>query len=490
MKRKKVAKKKVVKKRKVKGDATKVVGKQAYNPQAIVGFTIRKLFGYLDYNLSAEASGHHKLGRLAILYGLNGTGKTTILKLAYNLISPTGRRGHKTFIARTQFKLFRIIFLDGSTVSAEREKATTGSFSISVSRPRRKTVSYHLRASFDEKVAYIDREVQQEEGYQPVIRNLEDLSSTFFFIADNRSIDFEYHETPGSPPFGDTIYFERYLSSIARPFGERRAEESSVAVAVALEAAMRSLHQCLSMKVNLLSSTGVASTHSVYADVMKQIVSPAKQKRDVLKATLNEKIIKLRSLALESRFFEEYGLSSELDVEPLVRTLGQATTGYKRRTLSKILTVYLEGLENRFNELRPIYETIDSLIKCLNNFLSPKKVRFRLDEGLTLFAPNGEQLREHMLSSGERHLLLILCCTLILGDQPAIFIVDEPEISLNIVWQRKLLKALLEISKDSKVQFVMASHSMHLISHYMDHIVRLSPKKKLKRERYVNGTAV
>jgi predicted ATPase len=208
---------------------------------------------------------------------------------------------------------------------------------------------------------------------------------------------------------------------------------------------------------------------------MKRIVSPTDQERELLKATLEEKTHKLKKLAQENKIFQEYALSSELDVEPLIRTIGRATTSYKRRTLSNVLTAYLEGLETWLSGLRSIYNTVDGFVKCLNGFLDPKIVRFRVDEGLTLCAPNGQVLRPDMLSSGERHLLLILCCTVILSDQMAVFIVDEPEISLNVTWQRKLLKALLTLSANSNMQFLMASHSIQVTARYSKHVMELSP---------------
>ena len=54
-----------------------------------------------------------------------------------------------------------------------------------------------------------------------------------------------------------------------------------------------------------------------------------------------------------------------------------------------------------------------------------------------------------------------------------LFFIDEPEISLNATWQRHLVGTLLALSKDSESQFVMASHSLPLISGYREHVLRL-----------------
>jgi predicted ATPase len=58
-------------------------------------------------------------------------------------------------------------------------------------------------------------------------------------------------------------------------------------------------------------------------------------------------------------------------------------------------------------------------------------------------------------------------------DVASVFIIDEPELSLNIKWQRELIRALLECIEGSRGQFVMASHSTELFARHRDAVVRL-----------------
>ena len=77
------------------------------------------------------------------------------------------------------------------------------------------------------------------------------------------------------------------------------------------------------------------------------------------------------------------------------------------------------------------------------------------------------------IQKGERHLLLILTNAVLAKSDRILFFIDEPEISLNATWQRNLVNTLLALSKDSKSQFILASHSLPLISGYQDHVLRL-----------------
>ena len=57
---------------------------------------------------------------MSLLYGDNGTGKTTILNLAFHLLSSDLRRGHKTRIASVPFRNFTVTLDDQTTVFASR----------------------------------------------------------------------------------------------------------------------------------------------------------------------------------------------------------------------------------------------------------------------------------------------------------------------------------------------------------------------------------
>ena len=61
------------------------------------------------------------------------------------------------------------------------------------------------------------------------------------------------------------------------------------------------------------------------------------------------------------------------------------------------------------------------------------------------------------LSSGERHILTFLSLVLFVGQHRNFLIIDEPEISLNITWQRQLLDLFSKLVPET--QIIVASHS-------------------------------
>lgn len=105
--------------------------------------------------------------------------------------------------------------------------------------------------------------------------------------------------------------------------------------------------------------------------------------------------------------------------------------------------------QNRFLEI--IDESFSETGKKINR--NKNQIDFLLDEK--------EQISPFQLSSGEKQLLIILLTTLIQDNQPSVLFMDEPEISLHIEWQKKLIQHIRELNPN--VQLIIATHSPALI---------------------------
>ena len=73
-------------------------------------------------------------------------------------------------------------------------------------------------------------------------------------------------------------------------------------------------------------------------------------------------------------------------------------------------------------------------------------------------------------STGEKQLITFLVYSAIELPKttPALVIIDEPELSLHVKWQNKLLKNLL---KKSNLQVLSATHSPYIINRSVDSLV-------------------
>jgi predicted ATPase len=77
------------------------------------------------------------------------------------------------------------------------------------------------------------------------------------------------------------------------------------------------------------------------------------------------------------------------------------------------------------------------------------------------FTQIGEILVPYQLSSGEKQMLAILLTVLVEDNQPYVLFMDEPEVSLHIEWQKRLIDLCLELNP--QVQIILTTHSPAVI---------------------------
>ena len=77
------------------------------------------------------------------------------------------------------------------------------------------------------------------------------------------------------------------------------------------------------------------------------------------------------------------------------------------------------------------------------------------DQGLT------ETITPYQLSSGEKQMLAILMTVLVENREPYALLMDEPEISLHIDWQQRLIDLIRQLNPN--VQIILSTHSPALI---------------------------
>jgi ABC-type glutathione transport system ATPase component len=89
------------------------------------------------------------------------------------------------------------------------------------------------------------------------------------------------------------------------------------------------------------------------------------------------------------------------------------------------------------------------------------------------FSQIGETLVPYQLSSGEKQMLAILLTVLVEDGLPHVLFMDEPEVSLHIEWQKRLIDLVLELNPN--VQIILTTHSPAVImSGWMDKVTEVN----------------
>ena len=90
-----------------------------------------------------------------------------------------------------------------------------------------------------------------------------------------------------------------------------------------------------------------------------------------------------------------------------------------------------------------------------------------------MFSQIGEELTPYQLSSGEKQMLAILLTVLIEDNQHYVLFMDEPEVSLHVDWQQRLIDLIVDLNPN--VQIVLTTHSPAVIMNgWMDKVTEVS----------------
>lgn len=455
----------------------------------ITSIRVDKLFGLYTYTLPEVG----ELANAAILYGDNGVGKSTLLRIVFHLLSAAHDRGHRGALYKTEFQRLEVTLSSGISLAATViETEPSKLLALEVLNGERKLAVWNYRPrdetrflGSDSMYLEIDSSGQTivrrrppqsrkkeleaiPQGEQAYLAALKSNVPTLFILNADRRLDSDSVADPS-----DEVELRRVMQ-----FGEpKRINELVVrSREIALSQALGAAARWISRKAVLGTNLGSMNVHSVYGDVLRRLVSPSSKNETISTfGAISDPIKQLANIDAKSAEHARYELATHLPTNDFRKVLGARSTK-KRELAAELLKPYIKSVEGRLEAVEPIYQLIDRFVSIVNGLLSDKTITFKLSQGFNIQNRLGVTLKPAQLSSGEQQLLLLFCYVLTARDAPTVFMIDEPEISLNIKWQRQLIQSLLDITQDASIQFVFASHSMELLSQHRNRVVKLANK--------------
>ncbi|QDD87786.1 AAA family ATPase [Pseudomonas oryzihabitans] len=458
----------------------------------IASISIKGLFGLYDYELPADGL----FSNAAILYGDNGVGKSTLLRLAFHLLSPSNRNGHRSALYEAEFDELSATLANGVTVRAKKQMTRTRVASgdhlkkliLTVERDnailalwefvprayRSETNDYYYQDA-DGSVVIRNSKKNIAERYKVgsdvvgeshFISRLETVAPNIFILNADRRLDSDAVADPG-----DEVELRRFMR-MDEP--RRLYDIVTRSRQIALTQALTSASRWISRKAIYSANRGSENVHTVYTNVIKQLTATnSSPEIDPDFAELQNKLSRIEHKTSE---LARYELATPLNTLELKRSLSSRSKS-KKRLAAELLVPYIESLHSRLDALNPIYQLIEKFVTTINsNYLRDKYITYKVSQGFSIYSAKGEPLEAKHLSSGEQQLMLLFCYVLSGRDKPCVFMIDEPEISLNVKWQRQLIQSLLDLTKESRIQFIFASHSMELLAQHRDRVVPMQSK--------------
>ncbi|WP_214803302.1 AAA family ATPase [Exiguobacterium sp. ERU656] len=199
--------------------------------------------------------------------------------------------------------------------------------------------------------------------------------------------------------------------------------------------------------INLYSQMNGAILDTLLRDEIKKIISPNKQR------------INIKDLKVIIGRIGENKIRETKKLYNFIEKKHQMVNENITLTESQIfLDYYLNKLLDIYEMQKPIENRIIDFVNVCNKYLVNKS--FFYDPVLTLVNVKnevGDIIELSMLSSGEKQLISIFAQVYLLPREKFIFIIDEPELSLSLKWQRQFLVDVYESNNISLL--ISTTHS-------------------------------
>ena len=248
----------------------------------------------------------------------------------------------------------------------------------------------------------------------------------------------------------------------------------------------------LNRHVNILSDTNGAGKSTILNKVVKGLSAGGEFPSHMLKGVrldvepedakwIRYDLIRSLDSNLQQTFSENTGFLSQA----MTALAGVGAGSLLDMQLFQLQRKYLDYQVNIGNRIIEKLQTGDAQAA---QQISQKKTRFQdivdelfSDTGKKMirtanelqFTQIGEVLLPYRLSSGEKQILIILLTVLVEDDEPYVLFMDEPEVSLHMEWQKRLIDLCLELNPN--VQIILTTHSPAVVMNgWVDSVTEVS----------------
>jgi len=420
---------------------------------------IDKLFEIFDYNISFSNKEN-----LLIITGPNGFGKTMILNIIFSLFN-------------RKFVFFQKLVYEKITISLDNNTSIVISKNVENDKP-------NVKFAFAQNDRIIDTFDYSSKLEKDMWRNIEKYLPVARIDVD-KWID---HRSDRILTIDDLIneYADQLPDHVSRNLLKIKSEKINTiidSIKVHLIREQRLFRKVQTSERNYREEkdqTIMIETIQTYANELKKLIAYYSQKSFIISQELDS--------SYPNRLISETGRVSEEEYNVRFNKLKEKQDKLKKNNLyeskqevlgfseadSKALLVYLNDLEKKLGVFDDLLEKLELFTNILNERrFTYKTIQIDREKGFYFKTSTGKELELIQLSSGEQHEVVLLYELIFNAKQNVLVLIDEPEISLHITWQKEFLNDLLRIIKIQNIQVAIATHSPSIINDRWDLVYNL-----------------
>ena len=448
--------------------------------QQLVHFQVKGLLGRFNYDISFDPT-----WQFLILHGPNGIGKTRLLEVIHSVLS-----GRYIMLTTIPFRRARLVFNDESWIEMGRAEA------VEPDRSHKNSGHHGTHTLLTDRLVW-------KIGHGPETLHYGELAVPAGLEDDRLISRLVRQHSVGQVDVDSWIDYstgelvsyyellERYSPSLPPKYRPAPAPEPITSFL-----SQHNVHLIETQR--LLDQTHGSNRHRIVRSRIPQqrtVVSFAHDLVQKLDSALARNSRRSQSLdrSFPSRLFKAAETS---DSEEQLRSLYDEQQQLRSR-LAKIaildsspdlhlperglerwerlvLRTYLDDTSAKLETFQPLLKRLELMTNIVNRKFLFKHLVIDREEGFVLTdKDSGRKVDLPQLSSGEQHELVLLYDLLMNVPESSLVLIDEPEISLHVAWQKSFLDDLDQIASLTALRFVVATHSPQIIGRWWDRALEL-----------------
>lgn len=186
----------------------------------------------------------------------------------------------------------------------------------------------------------------------------------------------------------------------------------------------------------------------------------------------NELQRKMTELNDKTTEFNKIGILEKEQV-PL-RLDNQVLETARDKAQAQVMTLYVQDTEQKLQALDDFARRTRLFLDNINKKYRRKSIHIDGEKGILVLDDNFREVPLDCLSSGEQHEMVLHYNLLFRVPENTVVLIDEPELSLHVAWQKEFLPDLLEIVKVCRFDALVATHSPYIVGDRDDLMVALN----------------